>query len=198
MVPALTMLVFLSYLILCVESQLLWVHEGNSHAMDCRYCSAINVCSFWNLQVFHPLSHDDSWGLRPEAWGREACDLDAPFGVKHSIVSYFLYMEQLWITILITIYWEKKKLLSYGLIDALIYGTRTQELRREFITVSIQQSSRTRLSLRAYDLLSLRLLAPVTVGDMNSTLWSRLLIQSESVWLPSYVCSTIALVGLSF
>lgn len=73
-------------------------------------------------------------------------------------------------TILITIYWEKKKLLSYVLIDTLIYGTRTQELRREFITVSIQQSSRTRLSLRAYDLLSLRLLAPVTVGDMNSTL----------------------------
>lgn len=73
-------------------------------------------------------------------------------------------------TILITIYWEKKKLLSYGLIDALIYGTRTQELRREFITVSIQQSSRTRLSLRAYDLLSLRFLAPGTVEDMNSTL----------------------------
>lgn len=73
-------------------------------------------------------------------------------------------------TILITIYWEKKKLLSYGLIDALIYGTRTQELRREFITVSIQQSSRTRLSLRAYDLLSLRFLVPGTVGDMNSTL----------------------------
>lgn len=81
--------------VLCVLSQLLWVHMCN--------------CLPWYIRktLFH-CGHPLSLALTvflltlaqlPLSLGRRGWDTDVPFRVKHSEVFYSLYLDQLWVSV---------------------------------------------------------------------------------------------------
>lgn len=74
------------------------------------------------LLLFLPSLHGDTWAF----WGRER-DINVPFKAKHSTVSNHLSVDQLSVSVLITMY-SKKELLWWVLKAVLIYGYKDTNL----------------------------------------------------------------------
>lgn len=78
-------------------SQLLWVHVYSCLSMSGGYCFLVFINHLWCLQCFLLLLNNDLWTLR-------AFDADGPFRIEHSLVSHSLYLSQLLVSLLITMY----------------------------------------------------------------------------------------------
>lgn len=124
------------------------------------------------LTLFLPLILQWSLSLA----GRR-CAIDVPCKAERSIVSYSLHVSQLWVSVLITTYGERK-LLYWSIRNELIYGYKDNSggslLLRSF-------NNNIMVSPKAYDLARNKLWGQLTVPSMSSV--SRVGFKSNQKWL---------------
>lgn len=82
------------------RSQQLWVYKGHGSAAFRKHWFFVLIWIF--------LSHLSQWSLNH---GRHGYDIDVPFGAQRSTVSDYLQLDEVWISLWIDIYWEKKAFL---------------------------------------------------------------------------------------
>lgn len=110
--------------VLHMLSQLLWINVCNV-----LYCSqkTLLVCHQslpLALSIFPLLL--SRWSQSP---GQKRCEIDWTFHTKNFVVSFPWNFDQLWTSVLITIY-LKTRLLYWGLRDVLICGSNSKSLER--------------------------------------------------------------------
>lgn len=87
----------------------MWVHVCTHPIMFGKHYFAVVIHYLQALTMFLlPLLQ---WHLR---LGRRECNTDGLFNTEHSTVSYFLHVKQLWISVLITIFYKKRSFYDEG------------------------------------------------------------------------------------
>ena len=100
----------------------------------CVHCVFITILHLGVLQSFQP----HFWNY-PSALGRgRGCDRDVQFRIQYFMVLHFLYLYQVWASVLISFYY-KKKLLWLELRSALIYVHSNKSLGGGLVLCSLDR-----------------------------------------------------------
>lgn len=110
--------------VLQMLSQLLWINVCNVLYRSQKTLLVCHQSLPLALSIFPLLL--SRWSQSP---GQKRCEIDWTFHTKNFVVSFPWNFDQLWTSVLITIY-LKTRLLYWGLRDVLICGSNSKSLER--------------------------------------------------------------------